>query len=243
MHQQALELIRVAVRRRPLDVSQTNSLVIITRNTAAELYYLGRKDEAIRESRTTLDLLDTLMRDNAAVPSFKTHYLDVAQVLRKYLARLDREEEAARLLDAERAVIEQLPREIASDWLFRARRLAATWNSSLFTYSGRQSAEVFRKSEELQAQAVAALRRACELGLKDTRVFASISFQQLSHRDDFKALVARFATGAGAGRTPAQRRGGQCRPECAGRRHTHSGGPCDAPLRPRHVVRPIRQAR
>ncbi len=84
-----------------------------------------------------------------------------------------------------------------------ARRLAALWNSSFFTYSGRQSAEVFRKSEELQAQAVAALRRACELGLKDTRVFASISFQQLSHRDDFKALVARFATGAGAGRTPA----------------------------------------
>ena len=201
MSQQALELIRAAVRHRPLDVSPTSGLQVITKNAANQLYALGRRDEAIRELRTTLDLLDTLSRENPAVPSFKKSYLQIAQFLRLHLLRLDRAEEAARLLDAERAVIEKLPRQTASDWLLSARSLAELWNTSFYSYSGRQSAEFVRKIEELQAQAVAALRRAFELGLKDTQVFAT--FPTLIHRDDFKALVARFGTAAGAGTTPA----------------------------------------
>ena len=201
MSQQALELIRAAVRRRPLDVSLTSGLQVITRNAAQRLQALSRTDDAIRELRTTLDLLDALARENPAIPSFKMSYLQVARFLRLHLLRLDRAEEAARLLDAERAVVERLPRETASDWLLSARSLAALWDSSFYSYSGRQSAEFVREIEELQAQAVAALRRAFELGLKDTQVFAT--FPTLSHRDDFKALVARFGTTAGAGTTPA----------------------------------------
>jgi serine/threonine protein kinase/Flp pilus assembly protein TadD len=198
MYQQALELVRAAVRHRPLDVSLTSGLRVITTNTGRQLYALGRRDEAIRELQTTLDLLETLSRDNPAVPSFKTSYLDVAQVLRSYLVRLDRAEEATRLLDAERAVVEQLPRETSSDWLSIAG-WRVTLSATVIPNSARQSAEDGRKSEEFMAQAVAALRRACELGLEDTKVFASPAFQRLNHRDDFKALVARFGTEAAAG--------------------------------------------
>jgi serine/threonine protein kinase len=99
MFQHALELIRAAVRRRPLDISQTSRLVIITRNAGGQLFLSGRSDESIQELRTTLDLLDTLSRANPAVPSFKTSYLEVAQDLRRKLLRLDREEEAIRLFD------------------------------------------------------------------------------------------------------------------------------------------------
>jgi serine/threonine protein kinase/Flp pilus assembly protein TadD len=202
MYQQALELAREAVRGRPLDVQQNSLLKTTTTNAASLLYALNRRDEAIQELRTTLDLLEALSRDNPAVPFFRISYLDVAQVLRSHLVRLDRAEEASRLLDAERAIVEQLPRETASDWLSIAR-----WQTTLSVLpipnSARQSAEDVRKSEELRAQAVSALRRACELGLEDTKMLTSDAFQQLGGRDDFKALVARFGTGAaGPGSKP-----------------------------------------
>ena len=97
MFQQALELTRAAVRRRPLDVNQCRGLATFTRNVASNLEALTRSDEAVRELRSTLDLLDTLSRENPAVPSFKTSYLDVGEALRPLLMRLGKEEEEARL--------------------------------------------------------------------------------------------------------------------------------------------------
>jgi eukaryotic-like serine/threonine-protein kinase len=167
MYQQALELIRSAVRSRPLEVSQTEGLSMITTNAAQRLFELSRGDEAIRELRSTLDLLDTLSRDNPAVPSFKTSFLDIAQLLRKYLLRLGRSEEEIPLLGAERVGIESLPRETASDWFQVARPLTALWNTS-FVSSRPISSDSLRKIEEAQGQAVAALRRAFELGWKGT---------------------------------------------------------------------------
>ncbi len=208
MYQQALELIRAAVRRRPLDVLQTSHLKIITTNAANQLANLSRRDDAIRELRTTLDLLDTLSRENPAVPSFKTSYLDVSQRLRRLLEQMDRSEEKDRLRDAQLAALEQLPRETASDWLSLAR-WRVSLSVSFLPISGRQSAEDSRKNEKLEEQAVEALRRACELGLKDTRIVL-LNFPQFGHRDDFKALVARFgtATAPGAGNKPGTRAAG-----------------------------------
>ena len=191
---QALEIIRAAARRRPLDVNQARFLSIITSNTAMRLSELHHENEGIQEARTSLDFLDRLASDNPAVPHFREAYLRVAENLRYILSRQSgKAEELARLLDAEWAVIERLPRETASDW-FRI----AFWRTQLSRIelggSSKPSADTLRQREALQAQAVAALSRAYELGSKDPTVLNSWWCQLLRPRDDFKALVARVET-------------------------------------------------
>ena len=105
-------------------------------------------------------------------------------------------EDDQRVRDAEWAVVEQLPRVTASDWLTLARWRTILSGSGL-TSTGRQPADVRRKDEAFQALAVEALGRAVEAGFGDVKVLETdAALQPLRTRDDFKALIARVSTAA-----------------------------------------------
>ena len=108
-------------------------------------------------------------------------------------------EDGERVRDAEWAVVEQLPRVTASDWLTLARWRTVLAESGI-TSTGRQPAEVRRRDEAFRALAVEAVGRAVEAGLRDVKVLETdVALQRLRTRDDFKALVARVSTAAKVG--------------------------------------------